>query len=455
MTNFKILFILLHVSLLLGSDAFIIPKMSNDHVKRYSSATVSNQDEETECPFKKFSMKYKRYRVPVSSTKENPSYKVKGGILDGIKTAMDKSVIEKKYAIELNAGSFLWIEPDIDVSQDEERIAKGKLGLFASSIVWKTLAENIENLNLGESKRIVLALPKMSTSGLNQLADIINWYASQGDDSIFPKCSVGIVVDVDDDTSVPVVIFDLQRNSSETLSQRNLSYEEVIGATQSWVKRVLVEMSICPFTKSVTKSGQGLGDLDVPVANIAYHHSKATKIEIPRLMADTWGSIYEMIKAGDHGKNGISSILLSAPNFDDEFPLFAGPIFAMLESNVSAAFAEPLIGVVCFHPKYKTPDGGSFPGFGQMHSLPRLRKWLQAANEELSSKMDDENVAAGGAYQRRTPYATINVLRAEQLEKAESKRVTADLYARNIDVLNKYGYDNLEKALEADKVLTS
>jgi hypothetical protein len=58
-------------------------------------------------------------------------------------------------------------------------------------------------------------------------------------------------------------------------------------------------------------------------------------------------------------------------------------------------------------------------------------------------------------HQRRTPYATINVLRAEQLEKAESKRVTADLYARNIDVLNKYGYDNLEKALEADKKLTS
>ena len=45
--------------------------------------------------------------------------------------------------------------------------------------------------------------------------------------------------------------------------------------------------------------------------------------------------------------------------------------------------------------------------------------------------------------------------KVEQLEKAESKRVTADLYARNIDVLNKYGYDNLEKALEADKMLTS
>ena len=158
-----------------------------------------------------------------------------------------------------------------------------------------------------------------------------------------------------------------------------------------------------------------------------------------------------MIQTGDSGRNGISSILLANPEFDDDFPLWAGPVFAMLEAGVVAAKAEPLIGVVCFHPQYKSPNGQSWPGFGHMHSVPRLRKWLNGENEELSNLLDDEEVAAGGSYQRRTPHATINVLRAEQLEAAEGRRSTANLYARNIGVLHEYGFDQLEKEIALDK----
>jgi hypothetical protein len=160
-----------------------------------------------------------------------------------------------------------------------------------------------------------------------------------------------------------------------------------------------------------------------------------------------------MMEKGPSGKEGISSILLSAPEFDHDFPLWVGPIFAMLEANVSAASAEPLIGVVCFHPQYKTSDGKSWPGFGQMHSLPRLRKWLTEENEILSNNLDDEDVAAGGAYQRRTPFATINVLRAEQLEAAEGRRSSASLYANNIRVLHEYGYDKLQEDIDHEKII--
>jgi hypothetical protein len=158
-----------------------------------------------------------------------------------------------------------------------------------------------------------------------------------------------------------------------------------------------------------------------------------------------------MIDAGPSGKQGISSILLAAPEYDENFPLWAGPVFAMLEANVGAASAEPLIGVVCFHPRYKSPNGQSWPGFGHMHSVPRLRKWLSGQNEELSNKLDDAEVAAGGSYQRRTPYATINVLRAEQLEAAEGMRSTADLYATNIGILHEYGFNQLEEEIARDK----
>ncbi|CAB9529015.1 expressed unknown protein (Partial), partial [Seminavis robusta] len=133
---------------------------------------------------------------------------------------------------------------------------------------------------------------------------------------------------------------------------------------------------------------------------------------------------------GPSGKDGISSILLAAPEYDNNFDLWSGPIFAMLETGVVACRLQKQVGVVCFHPMYATPDGSSFPGFGHMHSVPRLKKWLQ--EQDPSLLLTDEEIAAGGSWQRRTPHATINVLRADQLEAAEGRRTTGELYSENI-----------------------
>ncbi len=75
-----------------------------------------------------------------------------------------------------------------------------------------------------------------------------------------------------------------------------------------------------------------------------------------QLATDVWEAIFNMIAAGPSGKSGVSSILLSAPGFDDDFSLWAGPVFAMLESGVGAIEAEEMIGVVCFHPKCEYSD---------------------------------------------------------------------------------------------------
>lgn len=235
--------------------------------------------------------------------------------------------------------------------------------------------------------------------------------------------------------------------------------------TKAWVKRVLVNLGICPFTKSTTRSGQGLADVGVPVGKIAYHFSNASTDNISELIADTWSAIGDMVYAGPGGKLGVSSILLAAPEFDDSFPLWAGPIFSMLESNVGAANAESLVGIVCFHPQYVTPDGSSWPGFGHLHSLPRLKKWVyQFSSSETetsnisedatldSQLLSDTDIAAGGAWQRRTPHATINILWAQQLEAAEGRRETGKLYAKNIKTLVcDVGLQNLENDLQKDR----
>lgn len=194
------------------------------------------------------------------------------------------------------------------------------------------------------------------------------------------------------------------------------THDSVTDAMKDWVLRTLVQKGVCPFTKSVNYSGQGVAG--VPVARIAYHTSNATAI--PSLMADTLSAIQDMLQAGPER---ISSILLAAPHFDDDFPLWAGPVFCLLETSVVIAEATDRIGVVCFHNQYQTPDGTTFSGFGHMHSVPRLMEWCQ---------LDWTSAAAGGAWQRQTPHATINVLRADQLALAEGLRNTPELYASNI-----------------------
>ena len=164
-----------------------------------------------------------------------------------------------------------------------------------------------------------------------------------------------------------------------------------------------------------------------------------------------------MLQMGPSGKLGISSILLAAPEFDVDFDLWSGPIFAMLEAGVVACGLEKEVGVVCFHPYYATPDGSSLPGFGHMHSVPRLQKWVQEQDPFLAEQLSQDEITAGGAWQRRTPHATINVLRADQLAAAEGRRVTGELYAENIRKLvgkpDGIGSDKLTQALEQERAL--
>jgi len=244
-------------------------------------------------------------------------------------------------------------------------------------------------------------------------------------------------------------------------------YSDIVNnRTRAWVQRVLVKAGICPFTKSTQKSGQGLKAQGVPVGRIAYHHSTTStatatatlfnaktpdgllSLLIVPLLSDTWQAMYEMLRQGPDGPDGVSSILLAAPEFDNDFAFWAGPVFALLEASVVAAQAESLLGVVCFHPSYAVSDGSTWPGFGHMHSVPRLKEWVEQEAQERQQQQQQQDkseppkcpfssqeIAAGGAWQRRTPHATINVLRANQLAAAEQVRSSARLYPRNIRVL--------------------
>jgi len=96
-----------------------------------------------------------------------------------------------------------------------------------------------------------------------------------------------------------------------------------------------------------------------------------------------------------------------------------------------------------------------------MHSVPRLARWMQQEEERQRKEktgasfptLSRDDIAAGGAWQRRTPHSTINVLRADQLARAEGRRDSASLYSRNIRALLAVGNDRLRADLEREQLL--
>ena len=332
------------------------------------------------------------------------------------------------------------------------------------------------------SSKVILGLPDTSKSVVQNFVEIVEWMgttmttesdqvsSNNSISAVFNGCILTAELIKEENLDIPTVCLEcvtLPSSSSKSNADNEIndsslaSAEKIINErTRMWVKRILVEQGICPFTKSDRMSGQGLLDLGVPVGSIAYHAS--FQWHPVGLFADTWKAIDEMIQAGPEGRTGVSSILLAAPEFDDDFDVWAGPIFAMLEAGVVAAGAESQVGVVCFHPRYATPDGKSWPGFGHMHSVPRLEKWYKETTSESSMSapssseciLTTEQIAAGGAWQRRTPHATINVLRADQLEAAESRRVSGKMYTENIDKLvgtNGLGNEKLARDLQRER----
>lgn len=380
-----------------------------------------------------------------------------------------------KQQLEHNCKNLIWV--DRNTSNITSTAVEG---VSVMALLWRLGSDAVSKSLLmdsaSDSSAFIVAFPELENSRVVRgWVDLMKWllsFCKIDDDFIKVAYSEEIF-------KIPTVTLTLNEVCVQNfkLDENEIlpSHETVECRTKAWVQRVLVNMNICPFTKSVKLSGQGLAEVRIPVGRIAYHTSYATPSNadtvdracfpgLCQLQADVWEAIDDMLRAGPDAKNGgISSILLSAPAFDNHFTLWSGSVFCLLESGVIAASATDRVGVVCFHPAYLTPDGSTFPGFGHMHSVPRLLNWmndfLKTQNEQYKSdnlESTSWNVrlaAAGGAWQRRTPHATVNVLRANQLAAAERLRSTSSLYVKNMLRLQQVGWVELHEQLENERQL--
>lgn len=295
------------------------------------------------------------------------------------------------------------------------------------------LKELFEQAATATEHTVVLAFPKTKTTTLlHHAVEIINPHAT--------RWTVQVQWD-----PLPYILLTRNTQSNDSNSENDntvtwINAETHQQRTQAWVQRLLVTHGICPYTRSDTRSGQGVPG--VPVAPIAYRATPAN--DLLALVGAALDTIQRDML--DAGPERTSSILLAAPEFDERFDEWTGPFFAILQACIVAVSLEDTIGVVCFHPHYKVPDGQTWPGFGHMHSVPKL--------QQLTDIASWDEAAAGGAWQRRTPHATLNVLWAPQLALAEQQRKTTTLYRENIrKLVHSIGVEKLQQDLEKERNL--
>jgi len=180
--------------------------------------------------------------------------------------------------------------------------------------------------------------------------------------------------------------------------------EEIVGRTKNWVRKLMSDMGVCPFTTGAEKAG-------LPIGPIYYTTDRCSSIE--EMYMSYWK---EVVRVETMPENELSTTLLIAPNFCiskvELFEEFSNTLTKPLES----LDLEKLLQLVFFHPEWTFRDGG-------------------------------DRASAAANYARRSPWPMINILRTKQVRDAQRGIPTGLVYQQNERTLNNIGVRKLESML--------
>ena len=240
----------------------------------------------------------------------------------------------------------------------------------AAAAFWRMAADLSQKARGMAQQQCYLALPETTTSIAQNLCDILNWYAdllgaSNDDNGDAASMTIRANLDARSNNGIPVIQFTAtttqqhkgNNDNNKQWQQQQEQYRMQLPSasdterqTKAWVKRVLVGLGICPFTKSDVKSGQGLGDMGVPVANIMYRHSAALCVvgdkDVYLLLAG------ECATAGSYSTIYLAIILHSLPT---RLVFFRGLHDTMRLLNVY--FLSVFTTALIFHPCTRYMEG--------------------------------------------------------------------------------------------------
>jgi len=246
------------------SNEFVLPlKAEKGEDARISSSFTAG------CPV---SRSFARNRIELSSDMSS-----KGGGSFGWLEGLEQMKVEKKYKGNKNL-KYLYLK-------DLKDIPKNLVNIKCAALFWRAVSDIVLDK---EHDTYAIALPGVEPIVARRLLDILEWKNENANFTHSPVLRTSLDQEV---VSMPVIILNwinegLDENYEELHASKKEDASVVELRTKAWVKRVLVDLGVCPFTKSDTKSGQGLSDFGIPVANIAYQCSHASVTNLSQLMAD-------------------------------------------------------------------------------------------------------------------------------------------------------------------------
>lgn len=182
--------------------------------------------------------------------------------------------------------------------------------------------------------------------------------------------------------------------------------EEIMDVTKVWVRKMMSDMGVCPFTSGADMAG-------LPMGKVFYTLDRTNLVE--SLYERYWN---EVVRLEQSTERDLSTTLLICPNYSiqniEMFENFSNTLTQPLEPLK----LEDLIQLVFFHPTWTFRDGGERAG-------P-----MAAAN-----------------YARRSPWPMINILRTKQVRTAQRGIPTGLVYQQNEKTLSGIGSEDLERML--------
>lgn len=184
----------------------------------------------------------------------------------------------------------------------------------------------------------------------------------------------------------------------------------VMADTKEWVRRVIADFNVCPFTVDPERAG-------IPMGGVRYTVSRALSSDEAFLRF--WEEVYALLSSSE---KDMATVLLVFPEHDlfGNFELFEQFCESLNDALCSSSMCmESQIQLVFFHPKYAFRDG-------------QARSSLEAGAANFA---------------RRGPWPMINILRTPQVQLAQKGIPTGQVYKQNEERLTEVGAGVLEKML--------
>ena len=210
---------------------------------------------------------------------------------------------------------------------------------------WVRIVDAKENLAQAPT---VLSLPRLSQREVMAFADIID---------VAPD-TLGVRLHPLPDEVAPGLVADMSTGgalANGRIGGGSAPVDEIAAEARmrAWVRRTLAptgSLKLCPYTASDALAGVRLESLGVSAAPVM--HAVSDAAGAAGILADVTSCIDRMVKGGEEAT---SSIIMSAPAWDDRWEEWHRTIFPLLEETILACGLGRTVGVVCFHPAYAIP----------------------------------------------------------------------------------------------------